>query len=431
MQRTGPTLRILLVAAAALAAVVAVPLSINMLMRPAVLKVAVGPPQSEDTRLVTAAAQLLVREEASVRLRVVGVEGFEAAARALEKGTVDAAVLRGDVPTPDNARTVAILHRNAAVFMAPAGRGIAEIASLADRRIGVLRLGPINERLLDTILGAYDVKPESVRRVALQPQDVAAAFRDGTIDALLAIGPVAGALVTDAVQDVTRATGAPPVFIPIREAAALSRRNPSFDPIEVPRGSFGTAPPLPPLSFPTLGVTYRLVVDADERAASITELTRTLFDYRRDLVDAAPIAAGLEAPDTDPTAQHPVHPGAALYLDGEEPSFFEKYVDWFYLGAMGAGLLASGGAAVWGRRKSRTGAAAVRAEHLLALIRDARNAPDLEALQGVEAEADKVLLDVMKAALDDAQDAGAITAAGLGLDHVRGAIRERREELAR
>ncbi len=426
MKRTGPPLRVLLAALAGVATVVLLGYGASLILRPTMLRLAVGPAQSEHAKIAPALAQIMVREEASVRLKPVPVQGFEDAARMIDAGKAEIAILRSDVAMPDDARTVAILSRNAAVFLAAARNGIIEMPDLLDRRIGVLRLGPLNERMLDTILAFYGMTPAQVRRVGLQPEEIGPALRDGRVDAVMVIGPPAGALVTNAVQEVARFTGAVPTFVPIREAAAFAQRNPSFEAIEIPRGSYGATPALPGLPLPTVGVTFRLVADVDVSSAAVTELTRTLFEHRRDLAEAAPAAIGLEAPDTGIAARHPVHPGAAIYLDGEELGFIDKYIDWIYLGAMASGLVASGGAALWTRRRSRVDAAEHRSERLMELLQAARKAPDIAALEAIEAEADEILLQVMRRAAEEEEETGRLIAARLGLDHVRAAIRERR-----
>lgn len=431
MKRSVPSLRVLLAALAGLAAIVLVGYGASLILKPTVLRLAVGPAQSEHAKFAPALAQIMVREEASVRLKPVPVQGFEDAARLIDAGKAEAAILRSDVPMPEDARIVAILSRNAAVFLAAATSGIIEMPDLVDRSIGVLRSGPLNERMLDTILAFYGMSPAQVRRIGLQPEEVGPALRDGRVDAVLVIGPPAGSLVTNAVQDAARVTGAMPTFLPIREAAAFAQRNPSYEALEIPRGSYGTTPALPSLPLPTVAVTFRLVADADVGSGAVTELTRTLFENRRDLAEAAPIAAGLEAPDTDIAARHPVHPGAAIYLDGEEPGFIDKYIDWIYLGAMASGLVASGGAALWSRRRSRVDAAEHRSERLMELLQAARSAPDPAALEAVEAETDAILLQVMRRAAEEEEETGRLIAARLGLDHVRAAIRERRTFLAR
>src|SRR3954470_7575334 len=53
--------------------------------QPTTLKIAVGPPKSEDARLITAIAGQLARDRAPVRLRVIEKGGAEETAAAIDK----------------------------------------------------------------------------------------------------------------------------------------------------------------------------------------------------------------------------------------------------------------------------------------------------------------------------------------------------------
>ncbi len=82
----------------------------------------------------------------------------------------------------------------------------------------------------------------------------------------------------------------------------------------------------------------------------------------------------------------PVHAGAAAYIDDDEQTFFDKYSDMIYLGAMFLGVLASGATAVLGRINGRRTASVEesvrRLVEILGLARTAgsgcgpRRAPD-------------------------------------------------------
>ena len=61
----------------------------------------------------------------------------------------------------------------------------------------------------------------------------------------------------------------------------------------------------------------------------------------------------IEAPNTDKGAALPVHAGSAAYIDDDEQTFFDKYSDMIYIGAMLLGVLASGATAVMGRLRGR------------------------------------------------------------------------------
>jgi TRAP transporter TAXI family solute receptor len=404
---------------------------IYRITKPVVLRAAVGPQSSEDVRLVAAIAQLLVRENASVRLKIVSTGSFAESAAAIEAGRADIAVLRSDIAVPTTAQTVAILHRNSAVFIAPARAGVSDIAELAGKRIGLLRSGPANDRLLDTLLTYYNVKPDSVTRVGLQPQDVASAVAGNAVDVVVAFGPVTGMLVADAVSAIASASGAPPVFLPLREAGALAQRQMAFEPVEILRGAFGGTPPTPERTVPTVSVSFQLVARSTVQETVVTELTRHIFEEKADLAGATPLAAYIEAPDTDKGARFVVHPGAAVYLDGDEASFIETYGDWFYIIAMVLGIGVSGGAALLNRWRKQSDDAAARFQRVLSLLREARSVESLARLDALEGEIDDIFAELMEMAAADTLDANRLTAFSLALNQVRHAMTERRRLLDR
>ena len=88
-------------------------------MRPVTLKIAVGPANSDDVKVVQALTQAFVQNHAYVKLRPVQTESVVASAEALAQGKVDLAIIRGDLDVPRNAQAVAILRKNVAVLWAP------------------------------------------------------------------------------------------------------------------------------------------------------------------------------------------------------------------------------------------------------------------------------------------------------------------------
>jgi hypothetical protein len=86
---------------------------------PAQLRFAVGPPNSEDVRVVQAMAAQLGRDHASVRLQVSVLDSARTAGAAIDNGQADAAVVRRDAGLPRNAQVVAILRKNVVVFVVP------------------------------------------------------------------------------------------------------------------------------------------------------------------------------------------------------------------------------------------------------------------------------------------------------------------------
>src|SRR5947209_11212222 len=129
--------------------------------RPVTLRIAVGPANSDDLKVVQALTQSFVQSHAYVRLRLVQTDGATASAGELGSGKVDLAIIRGDLDVPKNAQAVATLRKNVVALWTPppvkgkgkkAGPKITKIAQLAGRRVGVVGRTPANVNLLKIIL---------------------------------------------------------------------------------------------------------------------------------------------------------------------------------------------------------------------------------------------------------------------------------------
>ena len=94
-------------------------------MRPVTLRIAVGPANSDDLKVVQALTQAFNNQRhGHVRLRPMQTDGAAASAKALADGKADLAIIRGDLDVPKNAQAVATLRKNVAVlWVPPAGEG--------------------------------------------------------------------------------------------------------------------------------------------------------------------------------------------------------------------------------------------------------------------------------------------------------------------
>lgn len=397
--------------------------------RPTVLTVAVSQADADDTALMNAVAAQLKRGRKSVRLRLVPAINSSDASSLVETGKAELAVVRTDIAMPANAQTVVILHRDAAILVAPASGDVKELSDLAGHRVGIIENGAGNKRLLETALAQNDMREDSVVVESLEVGDVADAIRSKRVDAVMMVDTVSSLALHDLVKAVMIAGGGPPVFLSVAEAGAIAQRSSSYDSSEVVRGAFGGAPPRPADEFDTLSVTHRLVANETLDENPITDLTRFLLSERTALASAAPLATRIEAPSTDKGSALPVHPGAAAYIDDEEETFFDKYSDFIYIGAMLLGVLASGATALMSRMNSRRAAvmddSVGRMIEMLAAARAARTAADLDGLQ---AEADEHLASALETATSIGDEAR-LRVFSLALNQVRAAIRDRRRDL--
>ena len=428
MQRT-----LLVSLAGGLAALTLISLTSFLYNRPTVLRVAVAR-ESEDARLLAGIQQAFAKDGKDIRLKINPVADAVESAAALESGKADLAVVRSDIAMPPSGQTLVILHRNAAVLMATAAAKIDKIGGLRGHKVGVLRAvatGQGNLNLLDTVLAQYDVPPESVEKIPLTLAELPQAIRTGAIDALLTVGIPGAGGAGDAVGAFTQNSEGPPTFIAISEAGALSQRSPAYEAVEVLAGSFGGSPPRPARTFNTLGVTSRLVAHNKMSEATAADLTRYLFAERPVVAQTVPLANRMEAPAAEKGQTFPVHPGTLAYLDGEEQTFLEKNSDYIYLGAMMLSVLGSA-AAAFASRMGAQGHAQLEGhlENLLNLMTAAREAPDADTLDEIEAEAGRVLIAALSKGTVRGLDGHRASAFTLALDHLRASIAVRRREMA-
>src|SRR4029079_8167877 len=134
---------------------------------------------------------------------------------------------------------------------------------------------------------------------------------------------------------------------PVESAGAIADVDGAYERFEIPQGTLRGNPPVPDADLTTPRVGYYLVAKKQLDPDVITALTQALINVRNDLVRDQPLLAGLAAPDTDPDAYIPVHPGAAAYYNGTQQSFMDKWSNWIYLTPMVLGAMASIAAAAW------------------------------------------------------------------------------------
>jgi TRAP transporter TAXI family solute receptor len=405
-------------------------------MRPVTLRIAVGPANSDDVKVVQALSQAFAQSRSMVRLRPVQTEGAVASASALADGSVDLAIIRGDLDVPKNAQAVATLRKNVAVLWAPpaakgkkSGTRITKIAQLAGHRVGVVGRTQANVNLLKVILQQYNVDPAKVDIVQFPANEAADAIRKEKADAYLAAGPVNSRLTADAIAATTR-DGRTPTFLAIDAAEAIAQNHPMYEASEIPAGSFGGSPAKPDDEVKTISFSHHIVARKTLSESTVAAFTRQLFAVRQQMVTEFPLAAKIETPDTDKDAAIPVHPGAAAFVDGEEKTFLDRYSDYIWWGLMALSAMGSIGAWFAGylKKDERNINSSLR-ERLLEMISRARQTDLIEELDQMQSEADNILRDTLHCFEHGAIDEGALTAFNIALDQFHNAVADRRTVL--
>ena len=404
-------------------------------MRPVTLRIAVGPANSDDIKVVQTLAQALNNQASSqVRLRPMQTDGASASAQALAEGKADLAIIRGDLEVPKNAQAVATLRKNVVVLWVPpaakgkgkkAGPKITKIAQVAGRRIGVVGRTPANVNLLKVILQQYGVDPAKVDIIQFPANEAGEAIRSQRADAYVAAGPVNSKITTDAITASTR-DGDTPTFLAIDAAEAIAQNHPAYEASEIPAGSLGSAD-RPEEEVKTISFSHHIVARRGISETTIAAFTRQLFAVRQSLKNEFPLAAKIETPDTDKDATIPVHPGAAAFVDGEEKTFLDRYSDFIWWGLMGLSAMGSAGAWFAGylKKDERNGNTSQR-ERLLDMLAAARRCSSTDELDRMQAEADDILRDTLRCFEHGAIEEGSLTAFNIALEQFHNAVADRK-----
>jgi len=398
--------------------------------QPTTLTIAVGSLDGEASRLVSALASKFAQSKAPVRFKIVETAGALEAANAFSSGTVDLAIVRGDVGDLSQAQAVAVAAHAVVLLVAPPGSSITDMTGLKRVTVGVVG-GDANKRLVKALTDEYDLTKAGVTFKNLELADLRRALESKEVRAVLIVIPLAEKYLSLLRGLFPQNAKSGPVLIPIESAGAIAEKDRAYESFDVPKGTLRGAPPNPADDLTTLRTSFYLVAQKKLDSDLITDLTESLMSARRELIGELPLLAQMSAPDTDASAYLPVHPGAAAFYNGTQESFLDKWSNVIFLAPMIAGGFVSVLAGAW--KFLRAGEPQTQEEALDALYtlgRRIRVSSKEAELDEIEREIDRVLqVQRAKAAAgeDETRDVVALNVAAHRLENL---VHDRRNALA-
>jgi TRAP transporter TAXI family solute receptor len=436
-RRRKRTNSLLLLLAAGLLVFAVAAAALYYVLQPVTLRIAVGPPGSDDQKLIQAMAQAFARDRSSIRLSPITTEGAVQSLAFLGAAKADLAVARADLDMPRDAETVAIVRKNVVVLWSPsglAGKGarkqpaakIKAIDDLAGHRVGVIGRTQANVALLRVILTESGVDPDKVAVTQFGTDQIEELARDPAIDAFMAVGPLDSKITAEALAATARARGEPK-FLPVDVSDAIALKHPLYESEEIPGSVFNSKPAWPDDKIDTISVSHVIVARHALSETTVAAFARQLFSIRQSLAREAPGATHIKKPDTDKDAELPVHRGAAAFIDGTERTFLDRYSDYFWLAVLVLSGLGSAGA--WLRhflKRDEREQNTLHRDKVLKLISEVREAATPEELLAMEREVDRVLRETLEAYDDGAIEEEDLSAFGLVLEQFHHAVADRR-----
>lgn len=423
-------LRVVVVAGLFVLAAAASLLAYRWYSRPVTMSIAVGSFDGEAPKVIHAVASRLAATNAPVRLNVVETTGPLESANAFSSGKTDLAVVRGDVGDLSEAQAIVVLAQAVAFLVAPPGSPITEMSGLRRVAVGVVG-GETNQKIVSVLVREYGLDRANVTFKNVAPADARRALETKEVRAALFVLPLTEKYLSLVRGLFPQNAKAAPVLIPIESAEAIAEKERAYESFDIPKGTLRGAPPVPDDDVTTLKVSFYLVANKKLGNDLIAGFTQAFMSARRDLLGELPILAQVKAPDTDPGAYLPVHPGAAEFYNGNQQSFLDKWSNAIFLAPMALGALASVLAAAWQfLRSGELKAKDAGLDALYALGRMIRHAETEAALSDIENQIDEILrAQRARAATGDenALDAATLNVAAHRLENL---IHDRRAALA-
>jgi len=397
---------------------------------PEILTIGTGPSGSDAYTLMREVAEVVERHSDRLRLDIRPTRDASQNIAFLNAKRIDAAVIRADTPVFSDIRGIADLYPDLFHIIVRDGVRARSVHDLDRLSISIPDYDTANFRSFWVVGDHYDLPIDGFDWRPEPFVDGADKLLRGEVDALFAVRSIRDRQLLRMFED-AQLTGLKLRYIPIRQAEAIALKRPFLTASQVPLGGFTGALPVPDTDTPTLAVDRVLVTRADVGEQPIRELTRVLFEHRKDLTIRFALAAAIMAPDAERGLSVPLHDGAEAFYNRDEPSFVQENAEPLALLVTVLTILVSGLIALRSRFvASQKNRADVYNYELLEIERRTADATTLDELATLKGELNEVLRKVVVALdTDEVTDEG-FQSFSLLWDAVRETINDKADALS-
>ena len=239
----------------------------------------------------------------------------------LDADTAQMAIVQSDTPSRPAARAVAFLFPEVFHLVARPNSGIQSVEDLRGKRVALMPKDSGSYSLFWRLAQHYGLNEKNLTPLPMPPQDAYAALRKGQVDALFRVM----ALGNPTMGDLLRQTQSQ--LVPIDQVESLRLSQPYLEASTIPKGTYDGSLPIPPQRLPVVSVRAVLISRDSVEPEVIQEITRTLFEFRNELVAIYPRSAAMRLPEAGENLGLPLHPGAKAFYDQDRPTFWVEYSD--------------------------------------------------------------------------------------------------------
>ncbi len=268
-----------------------------------------------------AIAEVVVQQNPRIRIRVIETQGAEENMRRLQANEAQLAIVQNDTAAVPSARVIASLFKEVFHLIVSEQSGIQNVSDLKGKHIALMAKGSGSYSSFWFMSEHYGLEGTDFLSTPSSWIEATKLFGDGKVDAIFRVLPPGSNLVSDLLQNTQGK------LVAIDQGAAMKIKLPYLEADVIPKGTYKAAPAVPDADLPTVGVQATLLVREDVDPEVVREITRILFEHRRNLVAANSLAAMISQPGGSGGLALPVHEGAQAYYDREKPDFLAANSD--------------------------------------------------------------------------------------------------------
>ncbi|WP_293128480.1 TAXI family TRAP transporter solute-binding subunit [Microcoleus sp. bin38.metabat.b11b12b14.051] len=272
-----------------------------------------------------ALAEVVAQQNPHIRIKVIETQGAEENMHKLQANQAQLAIVQNDTAAVPSARVIASLFKEVFHLIVSEKSGIQSVADLKGKRIALMAKGSGSYSSFGFMSEHYGLKETDFISTSNSWIEAGKLFSNGEVDAIFRVLPPGSDLVRDLLQN-TRGR-----LVPIDQGAAMKIKLPYLEADVIPKGTYKADPPVPDADLATVGVQATLLAREDVNPEVVREITRILFEYRRNLVAANSLAAMISQPGGSGGLALPLHEGAQAYYDREKPDFWVANSDFLAL----------------------------------------------------------------------------------------------------
>ena len=285
------------------------------------VRIAASKPGSETYQLIKAAADVVVKQNDNIHLELVPSLGSSQNLRLLKANQVQIAAVQADSQLIEEARLVAKLFPDLYQLVVREDSDIFKIADLRGKSLALPSTSSGQYKSFWFLMNHYQLGEGAFDFKSMSSSAAAFALEKGTVDAVFRVRPP-GSKGIQALVD--RASVR---IIEIDQAKAMSLKLPSIEAGIIPKGSYKGTPALPEKDIQSVSVQRLLIARSDLDEEVVNQLTRVLFEQRKELLESSTLSSFVQAPDRSKGTSIPLHPGAMQYYDRDEPSFLQEQAE--------------------------------------------------------------------------------------------------------